>query len=251
MITLITTSYNREIVLKHAMDSVLNQRFTDYEYLVIDGGSSDGTCELLREYEKKFSGRLKWISEKDNGIYDAINKGIKLSHGNIVGILNSDDFFHRDDALEIVARGFTDQSIDAIYADCIILRNKNGIEKHFLKSNAFFKNWMFRIGIMPSHGTFYAKKSLFEKYGVYKTNYKITADFELMLRFMYINKINTHYINESLFTFSDGGVSSHWSNKIKLNAETTQSCKDNGLFCCLPMIWMKYLFKLKKILFQI
>lgn len=106
---------------------------------------------------------------------------------------------------------------------------------------------MYRIGMMPSHSTFFAKKFLFEKYGYYKTDFKIAADFELMFRMFYVNKVPCKYVPESLLTFRVGGVSTQWKNKMLLNRETVRACKENGVFCCIPMVWMKYLFKVRQI----
>lgn len=246
MISIITVTYNRAQIIRGAIEGVLRQKYKNYEYIIVDGASKDNTIDILKEYEPIFEGRLRWISEPDKGLYDAINKGIRMAKGDVVGIINSDDFFHRDDTFDIIANAFEDKEIEAIYGDERDVDEVDHEHVVMIDKSAYFRTWMYRIGLMPPHQTFYARKSLFEKYGYYKTDYKIAADFELMLRFAYINHVNFKYVPESLLTFTTGGVSSQLSNKWKLNKETVRACKENGLFCCHPMIWVKYLFKVKK-----
>ena len=241
-ISIITVTYNRAHVIKNAIESVLSQKYKNYEYLVVDGASKDNTIEILKEYEPKFEGRMRWISEPDKGLYDAINKSIKMATGDVVGIINSDDYFHRDDVFDLVAQAFNDNQTDAIYGDERVV-DETGKPLYY-DSCKYFRTWMYRIGLMPGHESFYAKKSLFEKYGYYKTDYKITADFELMLRFAYINRVKMKYINEDLLSFRTGGISTQLSLKMLLHKEQVRACKENGLFCIQPMIWLKYFFRI-------
>lgn len=241
-ISIITVTYNRVYVIREAIEGVLRQKNKDYEYIIVDGASKDNTLEVLKEYEPKFEGRMRWISEPDKGLYDAINKGIKMATGDVVGIINSDDYFHRDDVFDIVTQAFNDNQTDAIYGDERVV-DETGKPLYY-DSCKYFRTWMYRIGLMPGHESFYAKKSLFEKYGYYKTDYKITADFELMLRFVYIHRVKMKYINEDLLSFRTGGVSTQLSQKMLLHKEQVRACKENGLFCIQPMIWLKYFFRI-------
>lgn len=242
-ISIVTVTFNRGHVIRDAIEGVLRQENKDYEYIIVDGGSKDNTIDLLKEYEPKFEGRMRWVSEPDKGMYDAINKGFKMAKGEVVGIINSDDFFHRDDTIDIIAKAFEDGTTEAIYGDSRLLFD-DGHEK--ISSCAGFRIWMYRIGMMPGHQSFYAKKELFEKYGYYKLGYRIAADFELMTRFMYVNRVKAKYVPAAYFTFRMGGVSTQMSNKLLLNKETIRALKENGLFVCTPMIWLKYFFKIKK-----
>lgn len=245
-ISIITVTFNRGHVIKNAIEGVLRQKYKNYEYIIVDGVSKDDTIDILKEYVPKFEGRMRWISEPDKGMYDAINKGIRMSTGDVIGIINSDDFFHRDDTFDIIANAFEDGRTDAIFGDSRLLFD-DGREK--ISSCAGFQRWMYRIGMMPGHQSFYAKKSLYERYGYYKLGYKIAADFELMTRFMYVNNVKAKYIPEAYFTFRMGGISTQMSNKLLLNKETVRALKENDLFACQPMIWLKYLFKIKKYFF--
>jgi glycosyltransferase involved in cell wall biosynthesis len=188
-ISIITVTFNRGYIIRDAIESVLRQKYKNYEYIIVDGASKDNTVEILKEFEPKFEGRMRWISEPDKGLYDAINKGIKMATGDVVGIINSDDFFHRDDTFEKIAQAFSDKTIEAVYADERDVKvGKEDKNSRYCSAN-FFKPWMFRIGLMPAHSSFYAKRLLFEKYGYYKIDYKIAADLELMIRFIYVHKI--------------------------------------------------------------
>lgn len=242
-LSIITVTFNRSHIVRDAIEGVFKQKYKNYEYIIVDGVSKDDTVDILKEYEPKFEGRMRWISEPDKGMYDAINKGFKMATGDVVGIINSDDFFHRDDTFDIIAKAFEDGTTEAIYGDSRLLFD-DGHEK--ISSCSWFRTWMYRIGLMPGHQSFYAKKELFEKYGYYKLGYKIAADFELMLRFMYVNHVKAKYVPEAYFTFRMGGISTQMSNKMLLNKETVRALKDNGLFVCTPMIWLKYFFKIKK-----
>jgi len=242
-ISIITVTFNRAYIIKESIEGVLKQRYKNYEYIIVDGRSRDNTVDILKEYEPKFEGRMHWISEPDKGMYDAINKGLNIATGDVVGIINSDDYFHRDDSFDIIAKAFEDENTDAIYGDSRLLFD-DGHEK--VNSCAGFRRWMYRIGMMPGHQSFYARKYLFEKFGYYKLGYKIAADFELMLRFVYVNHVKTKYVPEAYFTFRMGGISTQLSNKMLLNKETVRALKENGLFVCAPMIWLKYFFKIKK-----
>lgn len=245
-ISIITATYNRGYIIRDAIESVLKQKYKDYEYIVVDGASKDNTVEILKEYKPKFEGRMSWISEPDKGLYDAINKGIKMATGDVVGIINSDDYFHRDDVLDIVLQAFNDNQTEAIYGDESVV-DETGKTLYY-DSCRYFRTWMYRIGLMPGHESFYAKKALFEKYGYYKTDYKITADYELMLRLAYIHRVKMKYIHEDLLSFRTGGVSTQLSQKRLLHREQVRACKENGLFCIQPMIWMKYFFRIAQYL---
>ena len=242
-ISIITVTFNRGHIVRDAIEGVLRQRNKNYEYIIVDGGSKDNTIDLLKEYEPKFEGRMRWISEPDKGMYDAINKGFKMATGDVVGIINSDDFFHRDDTIDIISKAFEDGKTEAIYADTRMLFDDG---KERISSCKGFRRWMYRIGMMPGHQSFYARKELFEKFGYYKLGYKIAADFELMTRFMYVNRVKAKYVPEAYFTFRMGGISTQMSNKMLLNKETVRALKENGLFACQALIWMKYFFKIKK-----
>ncbi len=153
-ISIITTTYNSADTLRDTFNSVLSQTFTDIDYWVIDGGSKDNTIDIIKEYEPKFNGNMHWISEKDRGLYDAMNKGIKHATGDIIGILNSDDFFTSADVLETIVKIFTEtqeEQVDAVYGDIHFVKPKDLTKCVRYYSSKKFRPWLMRIGYMPAH----------------------------------------------------------------------------------------------------
>lgn len=244
-ITLITVTFNSEKTVKDTIESVLNQNYQNYEYLIIDGGSKDNTIEIIKEMEPKFEGRMRWISENDKGMYDAINKGIRMATGNVVGIINSDDFFHRTDIFTRVVEAFEDKSIEAIYGDVRFV-SPNDLEKttrYYSSKN--WKPWKFRFGYMPAHPSFYTYKENFEKYGYYQYDYHIAADYELLIRHLYTNKVPAKYIPIDFMKMRTGGRStSGLRSNILLNKEIVRGCKENGIWTCMPLLFCKYFIKI-------
>ena len=248
-ISIITVTFNRANVIKDAIEGVLKQRYKNYEYIIVDGNSKDNTVQILKEYEPKFEGRMRWISEPDEGLYDAINKGIKMATGDVVGIINSDDYFHRTDTFDAIANGFNDSSIQVVYGNERIINDTNPNINYRYEAPWYFCRWMFRIGLEPPHPTFYARRELFDKWGYYKMGYKISADFELMMRFMLINKAKTKYINHTFLTFRNSGISTDSSNRLMMNKEIVRACRVNNVWTCLPLVYLKYLFKIPELWF--
>jgi len=189
-ISIITVCYNSEKYIQSTIESVLNQTYENIEYIVIDGCSNDGTVTIIKEYESKFNGRMKWISEPDKGIYDAMNKGIKMATGDVVGILNSDDFYIENTVIEQVADTFTqNKETQIVFGDVLFVKpdNLDKTVRYYRSKN--FTPKRFRFGFMPAHPTFFTYKTNFDKIGYYKIKYTIAADFELLLRFMLLNKL--------------------------------------------------------------
>lgn len=244
-ISIITVTYNSEKTVRDTIESVLLQNYIDYEYLVIDGGSKDNTVDIIKEYEPKFEGKMRWISEKDKGMYDGINKGIRMATGDVVGIINSDDFYHRTDIFDVIAKAFEENKVvQAIYGDVRFV-NPSDLEKTVrYYSSKYFKPWKFRWGWMPAHPTFFTYRENFEKYGFYQYDYHIAADFELLTRFLYTNKLPTVYVPEDFMKMRTGGRSTNgWRANVLLNKEIVRACKENGIWTCMPMLFLKYFVK--------
>ena len=177
MISIITATYNSAETINDTIKSVLCQTNKDFEYIIVDGGSTDETIDIVKSCESEFSGRLKWVSEKDKGIYDAMNKGIKMASGDIIGILNSDDFYTDEDVLQTVADNFLNHSVDAIYGDIHFVHEGNlGKCVRYYSSKMFSPFWL-RFGFMPAHPSFYCKREVFDKSGLYRLDYKIGSDY--------------------------------------------------------------------------
>ena len=225
-ISIITVSYNSEATIETTFQSVANQSYQNIEYIVVDGGSTDGTLDLVKKYNKHIS---KWVSEPDKGLYDAMNKGIAMATGDVIGLINSDDLFCDNNALEKVANVFRKQpNLDSVYADLYYVsqQNTDKIVRHWVTgSQKKFKN-----GWHPAHPTFYIKKEVYNKYGEFDLTYKLAADFEIMLRFLEKFNISTTYLKEPLVKMRLGGETNKSLNNIlKQNAECIRAFKKNDV----------------------
>ncbi len=245
MISIITATFNSAKTLKDTIQSVLRQTNKDFEYLIIDGGSTDETIDIVKSYESEFSGRLKWVSEKDEGIYDAMNKGIKMASGDVVGILNSDDYFTSDDILQIVDNAFKSHEIDAIYGDIHFIRDGNPQKCVRYYSSRMFRPFWLRFGFMPAHPSFYCKREVFEKAGLYSLDYKIGADYEMMVRLFKKYRIMSQYINKDFVTMRTGGASNNnVRSRITLINEDVKACKENGVYTNSLFVMLKFMYKI-------
>ena len=245
MISLITVTYNSERTLRDTIQSVLNQTYSDIEYIVIDGLSKDCTVDIIREYEPLFQGRLKWKSEKDNGLYDAMNKGISMSTGDIVGIINSDDFYHRRDIISKIVETFQNKKIQAAYGDVRFVNPDNLGKTVRYYSSGSFSLRRFRYGFMPAHPTFFTYRKYFEEFGYYKTDYRIAADYELLVRFLHTHQLKTAYIPLDFMKMRTGGISTaSIKSNIILNKEIVRACGENGIWTCMPLLFLKYFIKI-------
>jgi glycosyltransferase involved in cell wall biosynthesis len=239
--SVITVSYNSESTISDTINSVLNQTYQGIEYVIIDGSSTDGTKEIIDSFRSRIT---KFVSEPDNGLYDAINKGIKLATGDIVGILNSDDFFYDSKVIEKIAKEFESSEIDAVIGDVQFVdpADTSKIVRYF--SSRKFSPAKFRFGYMPPHPSFYVRRELFEKLGYYKTDYKIAADFELVLRFLHIHGIKYKYLEMPFVSMRSGGVSNEsLRSNITLNKEIAKACRENRIYTNYLFIYSKYLTK--------
>jgi glycosyltransferase involved in cell wall biosynthesis len=242
LVSIITVSYNSANTISDTIRSVLDQTYPDIEYIIVDGSSTDGTMDIINSYGNRIS---KIISEPDNGIYDAINKGIRSSTGTIVGILNSDDFFYDNNVIDKVVRSFQENEIDAVYGDVQFVDQNNTSKNVRYYSSKYFNVRKFRFGFMPAHPSFYAKRELFEKFGYYRTDFKIAADFELLLRFLALQRIRCLYLDMAFAKMRTGGVSNKSiRSRFMLNKEIALACRENGIYTNYLFIYLKYFLKI-------
>ena len=280
-ITLITACYNSAETIGTAIESVLSQKGVDVEYIVVDGGSQDGTVDIIKEYaDKTLNSQLltpnftfRWLSESDKGMYDAINKGIKMATGDIVGILNADDVLATDDTLARIAAAFQpskqtthhsptpslldSSTIDCVYADIRFVREGESVEALRKAksvrycSAAKWRPWMFRFAAMVPHPSFYVRRECFERLGGYSLDYRICADFELELRYLYLAKLKAAYLPECVVVMRMGGASTAgWRSNVEINREDLRALRAHGIWSCLPLIYLKYLFKIWGFVFK-
>lgn len=200
-VSIITTTYNDKENLKKIIAQVKNQDYANIEYVIVDGGSTDGTLEVIAEAAEYFGSRLKWISEKDKGIYDAINKGIRLSTGDILGCCF--DQYAGSDVISKMVAIMEKEGTDGVHGDL-----------YYMEGDKVVRYWHqgqgnIRFGWMPGHPTLYLRKSVYDKYGLYKTDYRISADYEFMIRILKDDKVKLSYLPEVLIYMSHGGTSTN------------------------------------------
>ena len=250
-ISIITICFNSSSTIEDTIKSVLRQRYPNIEFIVVDGLSKDNTVEIIQKYEDLFYGRLKWVSEKDNGLYDAMNKGIQMATGDIVGILNSDDFFYDNHVVQKVADAFKDDSLDATIADIVFVKDENH-DKIIRKYSA--KHWRpskFAWGYMPPHPSFFVRRKYFDQLGYYKMGYKIAADYELLIRYLLKAQLRWKYLPIITTKMRMGGAStSGLKSLVTLNDEIIKGCKENEVYTNKLMVYSKYLFKPFEFLFK-
>ena len=248
-ISLITVTFNSDRTLCDTIQSVISQHFTNIEYIIVDGSSQDNTIEIIKKYEPLFQGRLKWISEKDKGLYDAMNKGIHMATGDIVGLINSDDFYHRNDVITKVAEAFNNTDTQAVYGDVRFVNPKKLDKTVRYYSSKNFTPHLFRYGFMPAHPTFFTYRKYFEEFGYYKTDYKIAADYELLIRFLYVHQLKSKYLPFDFMKMRTGGTSTaSVKSNILLNKEIVRACRENEIWTCLPLLCLKYAVKVFELL---
>jgi len=244
-ISIITVTFNSASTLRNTLESVLVQTYPELEYIVVDGNSKDSTIEIIKEYELKFEGRMHWLSEPDKGLYDAMNKGIRMATGEIVGIINSDDFYHRNDIISEIAKAFEEYNAQAIFADVRFVNpsNLNKTVRYYRSKN--FSPKRFRFGFMPPHPTFFTYRKNFELYGYYKTDYKIAADYELLIRFLYKNRLSYKYLPLDVMKMRTGGASTaSIKSNVILNKEIVRACRENGIYTNMAILMLKYIVKI-------
>lgn len=229
-ISVITISYNSEKYIEDTIKSILSQDYEYYEYIVIDGNSTDRTVSILENYKKKFNGKMRYISEPDKGIYDAINKGISLATGEIVGLLHSDDFFASPSVFKQIANKFQEKDYDAIYANLFFVQqdNINKVTRKWI-SRPYPKKGFYR-GWQPPHPTLYVKKDIYTKAGDYPIHYSISADYFMMLKLFEKMNIKSGFIDEVLVMMRIGGTSTRdIKSKFLIMKECTMAWTELGL----------------------
>lgn len=241
-VSIITVCFNSAKTIRDTIESVLSQDYPHIEYIVIDGDSSDQTLEIVKEY----SDRIEIIiSEKDRGIYDAMNKGIALASGEIVGMLNSDDVYINENAVSELMKKMGDANSDSVFADLVIVdpENLNKVLRYY--DSSYFNPNKFRFGWMPAHPTFFVKKALYDKVGPYSLDYKISADYEMLIRLLWVQKASYTYLQKPVVRMRYGGASTaDLSRNLLLNREIVQACRANGIYTNLFLVLLKIPAKL-------
>lgn len=251
-ISVITAAWNSSKTIEDTIKSVLRQRYTNVEHVIKDGASTDDTVAICEDYKRKFYSSedtpqtpvktMKIISDRDKGIYDAMNQGIEAASGDVIGILNSDDFYTTDDVLERVAREFeADPELEALYGDIHFVDDADLTKCTRYYSSSYFRPWLLRFGFMPAPPSFYVRKEVYQKYGLYDLQFRTSSDFEMMVRLFAKNRIKAKYIKKDFVTMRTGGESTAGMEaKRKVNNDVVGSLKKHGIFTCAAFRYVRY-----------
>lgn len=241
-VSIITVSFNSAKTIADTIESVLSQDFPEIEYIIVDGGSTDGTVDIIRQNENRIS---QWISEKDQGMYDAMNKGIAMATGDVIGILNSDDVYMNTHVISDLMRLMQSQNTEVVFADLILVdsSNQNKVIRYY--DSGRFHPSKFKFGWMPAHPTVFVKRELYQRVGKFSTTYQIAADYEMLIRMLAIEKASYAYFPKPVVRMRAGGAStSGISRNWILNQEIIRACKENGIYTNLFMLLLKVPAKL-------
>lgn len=256
-ISVITATWNSGKTIGDTLRSVFNQSFTDVEHIIKDGGSKDDTLEICKNFEQKYytdgdKGRtINILSDKDKGIYDAMNQGVKAATGDVIGILNSDDFYTSDDVLARVAEEFEkNPELEAVYGDIHFVKDENLKKCTRYFSSRYFRPWALRFGFMPAHPSFYVRREVYEKYGLYDLDFRTSSDFEMMVRLFVKEKIRSKYINKDFVTMRAGGESTAGLEaKRKVNRDIAGSLKKHGVYSNQFFQSLRYFWRIGEIVY--
>lgn len=242
-ISIITVCYNSVGTIRNTIESVLSQTHKDVEYILVDGGSNDGTLAIIEEYKDAIS---RLVSEPDSGIYDAMNKGIALASGEVVGILNSDDYFEDDRVLADVASDFAaDPGADIVFGNVVFVRpdDLHKVVRYYDSSR--FRPWKLRFGWMPPHPATFVRRQIYRNHGLYRTDYAIASDYEMFVRWLLVHRLRYRRLDRVLVRMRMGGVSTGGlRSSLLLNREIVRACRANGVYTNLPLVLCKLPVKL-------
>lgn len=248
-ISIITVTYNSEKFLESCIQSIRSQDYPHIEHIIVDGKSTDGTLAIIKANEDAIA---NWISETDRGMYDAINKGMQLATGDIIGLLNSDDLLAAPDVISSIAKTFTEKNVDSLYADLLFVEQENTNKVYRTWKSKNYNRSRFRYGWMPAHPTFYFKRSLLEKYGGYENHFFSAADYEFMARYLYVHKVSSYHVPKMFVKMRIGGASNgNLYQRLRANRRDYLAMKKNKIPCAFAVSILKPLIKLHQYKFDV
>jgi glycosyltransferase len=241
-VSIITDVLNAKDTIEDTVLNVLCQTYKDIEYIVIDGKSTDGTIEVIDKYRARID---KFVSEPDNNHFEAMNKGLKLATGEIVGFLHSDDVYATDKIVARVAKEFEERDMDCLWGDLVYVSKKNPEKVLRYWRSCDYRDYLFNSGWMPPHPTFFAKRTVYESYGYFDTNLQISADYEMMLRLLHIHRISSYYLSGIMVKMRAGGLSNRSiRNLLHKSREDYRAWRINELKASVPRVVAKNVSKI-------
>lgn len=246
-ISIITVCFNSEATIRDTLESVQAQTYPHIEHVIVDGGSRDETMNIIREFQDKLG---PIVSEADKGLYDAMNKGIRMATGDVIGILNSDDFYEQPDVIEVIARAFEkDSSLDLAFGDVVFVSPPDLETVTRFYRSGHFRTWKLRFGWMPPHPATFVRRSVYEKFGEYRLDMKISADYEMFVRWLFKGQLRYRWIDRIIVRMRTGGLSTGGlKSSLILNKEIVKACRENGLYTNLGLVLTKIPFKALELL---
>ena len=241
-LSIITVCFNSVATIRDAIESVLAQDYPDIEYIVIDGGSTDGTADVVRSYGSRIAA---YVSERDRGIYDAMNKGLELARGDVIGMLNSDDIYSDSKVVSALISAMIAARTDSVFADVVYVDRSETTRVVRYYDSGHWRPARFRYGLMPAHPTFFVKRELYSRVGPFSLEYRIAGDFEMLVRILYRARASYVHIPRPVVRMRRGGISTRGLRPLWiLNREIVRACRANGLWTALPIVMLKFPLKL-------
>jgi glycosyltransferase involved in cell wall biosynthesis len=241
-LSIITVCFNSVATIRDAIESVLAQDYPDIEYIVIDGGSTDGTADVVRSYGSRIAA---YVSERDRGIYDAMNKGLELARGDVIGMLNSDDIYSDSKVVSALISAMIAARTDSVFADVVYVDRSDTARVVRYYDSGHWRPARFRYGLMPAHPTFFVKRELYSRVGPFSLDYRIAGDFEMLVRILYRARASYVHMPRPVVRMRRGGISTRGLRPLwVLNREIVRACRANGLWTALPIVMLKFPLKL-------
>jgi len=245
-ISVITVCFNSQSTLQKSIDSVASQRGVEVEHIVIDGGSYDATVDIIQRNAKRLA---HFVSEPDNGVYHAMNKGLKLATGEIIAFLNSDDVYSHPEVLELVSRRMQEEALDALYGNVEFFHAGKPDRVIRTYDSGRFRPSRIGWGWMPAHPALFVRQSIYQRFGHFREDYKIAGDYEFVARIFKDRQMKSAHVDQVLVRMQTGGLSTAGLRATYLlNREILQACRENGIRSNWFMVLSKYFLKLRELI---
>jgi glycosyltransferase involved in cell wall biosynthesis len=248
-ISIITVCFNSDQTIRNTIESVLSQAYSDIEYIIVDGSSTDRTVNIIKQFKPLFKGRMNWISEPDKGLYDAMNKGIAVATGEVVAFLHSDDLYFDENVISKVAEVFSNDSVDVVYGDTCFFSGSNVTKTLRRYRSDKLSSGNLAWGKMPAHPAIFIRRRIYDEVGYFETDFEIAADYEFLCRLVKYANLKSVYLSSVLVRMQLGGASTGGlRSTILLNKEVLKAIRKNGIYTNMFMLLSKYPSKIMQFL---